>query len=317
MRPAPMSSTVPVASASAHDVREGGRWTPLQATKNAVLYGLARGAIALASPLPASWLRALGRALGCLVYAMLPQPRRTAHENLARAFPCMVHAKRRRIARLAYVELGGYLGETVALLAGRPLSALPIAETSRRELDLALAEGRGVVFASAHLGPWERVAASLVAAGVPLTTIAREGYDARFTRILDKLRSALDVPAIYRGGLAAHVRILRTLRRGRVLGMPMDLRSRVPSIAAPLFGVPADTPVGPARIALSTGAPVVVGTAAPGPLGLRITITRIDTAGLKAGTHGEAILTARLNAELSRRILAFPEGWVWMHPRWR
>jgi KDO2-lipid IV(A) lauroyltransferase len=229
----------------------------------------------------------------------------------------MVRSARRRLARLAYVELGGYLGETVALLTGRPLSPLPIAHASRRVLDAALAEGRGVVFASAHLGPWERVAGSLVAAGVPLTTLAREGYDERFTRILDELRGVLGVSVIYRGRPGSHVQVVRTLRRGGVLGAPMDLRSRVPSIVAPLFGIPADTPVGPARIALRTGAPVVVGTAAPGPLGLLITITRVDTSGITASAQGEAILTERINAELSRRILALPVGWVWMHPRWQ
>jgi KDO2-lipid IV(A) lauroyltransferase len=225
--------------------------------------------------------------------------------------------ERRRIARRAYVELGGYLGESVALLGGRPLSSLPIADDSRREIDAAIAEGRGVVFASAHLGPWERVAGSLIAAGIPLTTVAREGYDPRFTRILDRLRGAIGVRAIYRGGPGAHMRILRTLRKGGVLGAPMDLRSRVPSVTAPFFGIPADTPLGPSRIALRTGAPVIVGTAAPGPFGLRITVTRIDAAGLAANAQGEAILTARINAELSCRILAFPEGWVWMHRRWQ
>jgi KDO2-lipid IV(A) lauroyltransferase len=317
MRSSPALSAASAPSDAEHDVREGGRWTSLQAAKNAALYALARTAIALTIPIPTSWLRTLGRALGWLVHAALPRPRRTAHENLARAFPEMPLAGRRRIARSAYVELGGYLGETVALLTGRPLVPLLIADASRGVLDAALAEGRGVVFASAHLGPWERVAGSLVAAGVPLTTMAREGYDPRFTRILDELRGALGVSAIYRGGAGAHVRIVRTLRGGGVLGAPMDLRSRVPSIPAPLFGISAETPVGPARIALRTRAPLVVGTAAPTPLGLGITVTRIDTADLAAGARGEAILTERINVELSRRILALPQGWVWMHPRWQ
>jgi KDO2-lipid IV(A) lauroyltransferase len=316
MRPAPTISATSPEQASARDVREGGRWTASQAAKNNVLYGLASTALALASPLPTSWLRAIGRALGRLAYAALPKPRRTAHENLARAFPDLRQAERRSMARRAYIELGGYLGDAVALLAGHPLSALPIAEASHRALLTALEEGRGVVFASAHLGPWERVAGSLVAAGIPLTTMAREGYDARFTRILDKLRRTLGVPAIYRGASNAHVRVMRTLRRGGVLGSPMDLRSRVPSIPTPLFGVPAATAVGPARIALRTGAALVVGTAAPGAHGLQITVTRVETGDLVAGVEGEATLTARINEELSRRILALPEGWVWMHPRW-
>jgi KDO2-lipid IV(A) lauroyltransferase len=113
---------------------------------------------------------------------------------------------------------------------------------------------------------------------------------------------------------------VRTLREGGVLGILMDLQSRVPSIVAPFLGHPAKTAVGPARIALRTGAAVVVGTAAPGspcdPQSLRITVTRVETGGLPANADGEAALTSAINAELSSRILAMPRGWLWMHPRW-
>jgi lauroyl/myristoyl acyltransferase len=100
----------------------------------------------------------------------------------------------------------------------------------------------------------------------------------------------------------------------------MDLRSRVPSIDAPFLGSPAPTAVGPARIALRTGAAVVVGTVArvknaTRPEELEITMTRIDIPPKTSG-DAEQALTLALNSELSRRILAFPEGWVWMHPRW-
>jgi Kdo2-lipid IVA lauroyltransferase/acyltransferase len=229
------------------------------------------------------------------------------------------------MAREVYVELGGHLGDTVALLSPRhPLLPLPIEAGSRAVLEAAVQEGRGVVFVSAHLGPWERVAASLVAAGFALTTVAREGYDPRFTKLFDKLRGRLGVRAIYRGTPGAHVRIVRTLRGGGALGVPMDLRSRVPSVGAPFLGHMAKTAVGPARIALRMGAAVVVGTVAPGPgsgatprmAGLRITVTRIETEGFPRGDSGETALTMALNAELSRRILAMPQGWVWMHPRW-
>jgi KDO2-lipid IV(A) lauroyltransferase len=300
------------------DRREGGRWTRLQSLKNALLYGLARASIAALAPLPRAWLRAVGRGLGMFAYAALPGPRRTTHENLARALPALTAEGRAALAREVYVELGGHLADTIALLSSRhEMSPLPIDASSRGVLDAAIAEGRGVVFISAHLGPWETVAGSLVKSGVPLTAIAREGYDPRFTKLFDKLRGRLGVRAIYRGRPGAHLGIIRTLRRGGVLGIPMDLRSRVPAIVTPFLGSPADTAVGPARIALRTGARVVVGTAAPdGGGALQITVTRVDTRELSADGEGEKALTERINRELSRRILAMPRAWVWMHPRW-
>jgi Kdo2-lipid IVA lauroyltransferase/acyltransferase len=307
------------ATPAPRDLREGEAWTRAQTVKNALLYLLAVGTLGLLAPWPASWLRALGRALGRLLHLALPRTRRRVEGNLARALPQMSAEERGVMARDVYVELGDHLGDTVALLSPRhALTPLPIEPASRVVLDTAMAEGRGVVFVSAHLGPWERVAGSLVAAGIPLTTIAREGYDPRFTKLFDKLRRRLGVGAIYRGSPGAAVRIVRVLRRSGLLGAPMDLASRVPSIACPFLGVPARTAVGPARIALRTGAAVVVGTVEPGaePGGLRITATRIDTADLGAGLDGERLLTTALNAELSRRILAYPRGWVWMHSRW-
>jgi Kdo2-lipid IVA lauroyltransferase/acyltransferase len=300
------------------DLREGEAWTAPQTLKNGLLFFAARAALGLLAPLPASWLRALGRALGRLLYFSLRGTRRLVEHNLARALPRLTAEERGAIARGVYVELGGHLGDTVALLSPRhALAPLPIHPRSRKILDSALAEGKGVVFVSAHLGPWERVAGSLVAAGIPLTTLAREGYDPRFTKLFEKLRQKLGVEAIYRGSPGAPVRIVRALRRGRLLGAPMDLESRVPSVVCPFLGSPARTAVGPARIALRTGAAVVVGTVAPaGAGGLQITATRLDTTGHDGGPEGERALTMALNEELSRRIRAFPTGWVWMHPRW-
>ncbi len=149
-----------------------------------------------------------------------------------------------------------------------------------------------------------------------MTAIAREPYDPRLAALYERLRSGRGVPVIYRGHPGAAARMLRTLRGGGVLGVPMDLRSRVPSIDVPFLGREAPTPVGPARLALRTGAAVVVGTVAPDlAQGLRVTCAEIPTNDLVAGAAGERTLTARINAELEARILALPEEWPWMHDR--
>jgi len=94
----------------------------------------------------------------------------------------------------------------------------------------------------------------------------------------------------------------------------MDLKTRAESVIVPMLGAPARTPVGPARIALRTGAPVVVCTVEPGATGaLAVTCTRLERRDEGAGA--EKALTARINAELSRRILRAPEHWLWMHDR--
>lgn len=301
------------------DVREGGAWSLPQRIKNDALWILASASLASASRLPRPLLRTCGDFLGRVAHALLPGPRRLAERNVSRAFGDLDTRSRRALVKTTYRALGRLLGETVATY-NRPsaLEPLPFSENARVVLDQAVAEGHGVVFASAHLGPWERVAASLVHAGIPLTVVAREAYDPRMRRIYDGLRTAHGVPAIYRGAPASAVRMFRTLRKGDVLGVPMDLASRVPSIDVPFLGTRAPTPVGPARLALRAGAAVVVGTAVPDASseGIAIGVSRILTSDLAPSPEGERTLTERINEELSHRIRALPHAWVWMHPRW-
>lgn len=309
-----------VGEAGSVDVREGGRWTLAQRAKNDLLWLLASVAIAATSRLSPRALHAAGVALGGLAHRLIPTARRLAVANVAVAFPELDLQARRQLVARAYRTLGGYLGDAVAMLDPRhPVVSLPFAEGSRQALDLAIGERRGVVFASAHLGPWERVAATLIASEIAFTVVAREAYDPRLTRLYDRIRGGRGLPTIYRGAPGAAARLLRTLKRGGVLGIPMDLASRVPSIEVPFLGHAARTPVGPARLALRTHAEVVVGVPAPcstNPAALELAITRIVTADLDSSAEAERILSTRINDVLSMRIRALPASWVWMHPRW-
>ncbi len=254
--------------------------------------------------------------LGTIASVVLPHERRVADENLRTVFPELDAQRRAEIIRATFRNLGDDLGDAAHAMTSGTFEALPMADADLRTLQAARADGRGLLFVSAHLGPWERVAASIVKAGFPLTTIARESYDPRLTRIYDRLRGRHGVRSIYRGAANAGLAMMRCLKRGELLGVVMDLNSRVPSIDAPFLGKIAQTAIGPARIALRASARVVVATAAPKSDGsLAITVTPIETTDLSQGSDGERTLTTRINDELSRRIRALPDRWVWMHPR--
>jgi len=311
---APAGRTAARSPADARDLREGGRWTWGQRVKNDALYALATAALFAARQAPLGALAALGAGVGALAHVAWGSGRRVALANVARALPEASERERRALVRESFRRLGSYLADAVAQLDGRALlPRLTVDDESLATMAEARAGGRGVLFASGHLGPWERVAAALVAHRIPLVTIAREPYDPRFASVYEALRERHGVGVIYRGHAGAPTRIVRTLRRGGVLGVPMDLATRAPSVLVPFLGHPAPTPIGPARLALRAGARVVVGTFAPP---WRVAITAIDTADLDASADAELELLARINGELSRRVLASPEGFLWMHPRW-
>jgi KDO2-lipid IV(A) lauroyltransferase len=298
-----------VRSARTNDLREGGAWSRGQRLKNALIYASVRAGLAVATRLPRRALGLVCEALGAAAYLLLPRERARARARLEAGTGGPVPRAR---VRRAFRDAGRILADTLALLdprerAGRTLSVGPEDRAAFRD---ALAEGRGVVFVSAHLGPWERLAALLAEEGFPVATLARESYDPRLTRLYDRLRAPRGVRSIYRGLRGAAAAIARELRAGRAVGFLVDLPARVPCETVPLFGVDADMPRGVARIALARRAAVVVGTCAPGD---RVEIRRVPTLDLAPGGPGERALLLRLAGELEARIAACPEAWLGLY----
>lgn len=300
-----------LAERSRGDVRSGERWSLLQRVKNDSLWLAIEAALQLAW-LPESALVALGRQLGKVVHRGSPTLRTIAESQLSCAMPEM---NARRLARRNFEDLGALLGQSLSALrtGTRPL---PFPDQEQETLERARREsgGAGVVLASAHLGPFERVATTLAQA-TDFAAVGRESYDPRLMRIYERLRR---YEIVYRGMPGAGVRMMRVLKAGRVLGIPMDLRTRAPSLLSPLLGRPAPTASGPARLALRARASVVVATAAPGSRAgepIVVTVSRITTDDLAGDDTDAQRLTDRINAALDERIRALPTMWPWMHRR--
>lgn len=286
----------------ARDLRFGGRWTPAQRVKNDVLFAAATSALAAARAMPLPWRARVGALLAMTAW-LWPPLRRRANENatlaLGEAGPTGLSAGR---------AMGHLAAQLVEGLRAHPQPLLTLPDASRHALESALSAGRGVVYATAHLGPWEAMGPLLVAEGFPIVTVVRESYDPRFDALYRALRDDRGVGTIARGAPGAPKAILRALRDNKVVGFPMDLVGRgVRTVDVPWFGAPTPTPIGPAEIALRTGARVVVGT--PGPGGALV-IREIATDGLSSET-----LTAALAAELAARIRAMPESFPWIARR--
>jgi len=288
------------------------RWSRPQRLKNDFVYAAVWCALVLVRWLPRSISIAVGHVLGALAFHCAPRTRDLAIANLARAFP---GCDARRLARRNHHELGGLLGDTVALLREREPVRLSFAEGARGVLERARAAGRGVVLVTAHLGPWERLAAALVAEGFPLTTPVRTSYDPRLEAALHApLRRARGVDALDRDAPGTPRALVRALRRGNVAGFLVDLNTRVASARVSFFGAPAWTPTGPARLALRTGAPVVAAFATRDG----IVVEEVRSAGAPSDASEAAVLelTQAMTAHVERAIAREPERWIWMHDRW-
>jgi KDO2-lipid IV(A) lauroyltransferase len=305
-----LASAAP-ADIEAADVREGGTWTRRQRLKNDLLYVTARVALAMVTPLPRAVVRVMCAAMGLLVYACSPALRARVRQRLAAGLGATPEERR---VRRAFVTSGLLLADTLSLLdpAEPAKRTLRLTDASRATFAAAIAERRGVVFVTAHLGPWERMAALLAAEGFPVATVARDSYDPRFTRLYQRLRTPRGVRCLWRGRPGVGKQIVRELRLGRAVGFLIDLPGRSPSIECPLFGAQSRVASGAARMAQSLGAQVLLGTPVPAASGgFEVLIERLDP---PAGATDEG-RTRHLAAALTRRIEALPEAWVGLFAR--
>ncbi len=273
------------------DVRLGGAWSPGQRRKNDLIYALVRGGIAFAAGAPRSFVRGVVAAVAFLAWVFGGSLRARVAERLALG---LGRGAEQAEVRAAFAATGAAISSMAMLFrAGeRAAASLELDDASAAAFRSALDEGRGVVYVTAHLGPWERMAALLVERGFPVATVARESYDPRLTSaVYERIRAPRGVRSIYRGAPGAAIRVARELSRGGAVGFLVDLPSRgVPSLEVPLFGASARVAVGPARIALALGAAVVVGTAARG----RVLVRRLAAGDLNPGEAGETELTRRI-----------------------
>jgi Kdo2-lipid IVA lauroyltransferase/acyltransferase len=320
------------AGAQSPHARTGETWTTWQRRKNDVLFVAASAALSAAQRAPAALLQLLGFSVAQGTRLLAWPLRRRALANLGIAFPGLLPHQRRRLWKDNTRTLARHLVDAILQLGGRAPIYFDVHLTDEAKACLQAARegGQGVLFVSAHLGPWEQVARALAAADIGFLTVAREPYDRRFRWVYEALRAQHGVRMLYRGDPGAGIQMMRCLRRGAVLGMPADLATRGPSLPAKFFGHPVLAPSGVARLSLRAGCAVVVGTVdGSGPAQyddrgrrvLPITATRVELPPSaldpksEKSADAEARLTQRLLDSLAARIATYPSGWLWMHPR--
>lgn len=261
-----------------------------------------------------------GRFLGAIAWRILRTERRRAVEHLALAFPEETIRRREEIAREVFRHLGIVLVEVLRIVGGAGGELVGrVRWVGRERLEEAAARGKGVVLVTGHCGNWELLGAATVAAGFPLTVVARGMKDPGLEERALELRK--------RGGMATAVRdtagsaraLLGALRSGGCLGVLIDQDIDAEGEFVPFFGRAAWTPAGAAVLALRRGAPllpILSRRIGPGLHEIEVFDELVPDAGL-SDREAAADLTARASAVIEAWIRRDPAQWVWMHRRWK
>jgi len=259
--------------------------------------------------LPLSLLQGLGRCCGRLAYAWPGKYRERLRANAAQAgYPDA------RFARAAAAEAGAMIFEMPKVWFREQTCLRRVVCDDDATIRTALAEGRGVIFLTPHLGCFE-ITARHIARLTPLTAMYRPPRKAALAPLLERARNtgALRlVPADMRG-----VReFVRALRRGDAVGMlPDQAPARGEGVWAPFFGRMAYTVTLPGKLAAQSGAPVLLTAAQrlPRGRGWRVHFVRVPQP-LPDTPEAQAAL---FNAAMETLIRRFPTQYLWSYNRYK
>jgi len=264
--------------------------------------------------------RAFGIGLGRAVYLLHVRLRRVGMRNLELAFPEKTKAERAGILRGVFTSLGRQLAEVCQF----PKYTLENVEQvvvydGLENYERAYARRKGVLFLTAHFGAWELSAFAHSLHGHWLHVVMRPMDNPYLDRLIQSYRTMHGNKTV---GKDDFVRgLLAAMKAGEVVGILMDTNMTPPQgVFVDLFGIPACTASGLARIALRTDAAVVPGFTiwdqALGKYRLRFdpAVELMRTGDLEADIVAN---TQKFTDVIEGYVRKFPEQWLWVHRRWK
>ena len=286
----------------------------LRAVEFAALWPLRK----LLRALPHGASRALGGWLGELAHAFDSSGRATARENVAGAYPELDPSERARIARAGFRHFGAAFFDALsAVRFDRVELCHRVTIVGLEHLVAAEAGGRGVVLLTARLGNWEIVPLAISLARGPVALIHRPVDDPHVDRELCALHDRFGNRMLDERGAVRE--LFRVLRAKGLVGLLVEQGVRAEeAIEVPFLGRPARTRPIVARLALESGAPVVLVFAGPLPGGrYRVEFHPAIEPGGPDDEANTLELTRRCLEACERVIRRSPEHWLWFQGRRR
>jgi KDO2-lipid IV(A) lauroyltransferase len=279
--------------------------------RNRIEYALALAVVKSLEWLPVGPAQRVARIYTRLLDGAVPRLRRVARRNLAMALPA---ADADRI-------IDGVFGSIARLLV--TFARFP---SLRREnldrwircegmehVEAARAAGRGILFATAHLGNWELSAFAYALLARPMYVVARPLDNPLIDRLVERRRTLSGNYPIFKKDYARG--ILKALAANQAVGILIDQNAApAEGVFVEFFGVPACAGTGFAKIAAHSGAAVIPGFAVWEETERRY-VLRFSPAVPMTGDAARD--TAAIQARLEMAIREYPDQWLWIHRRWK
>jgi Kdo2-lipid IVA lauroyltransferase/acyltransferase len=263
------------------------------------------------SPLPVAYR--LARFYTGLLDLALPRLRRAAERNLQLALPELDSDQRRTIIQGVFRSIARLLVTFANFPAIGPANLERwIRAEGYEHYEAALRAGKGVLFATAHLGNWELSAYAHAHLAGSMNIVVRPLDNPLIDTMIERRRALSGNRVLWRNSARA---ILKALARNEAVGILVDQNAASDaSVFVDFFGVPAAAATGLAKIAAHSGAPVIPGFALWSERECRYVLRFYPALPM---TGDAARDTQTLQSHLETVIRAYPDQWLWIHRRWK
>lgn len=171
-------------------------------------------------------------------------------------------------------------------------------------IDDALKEGRGVIFASAHMGSWEMDGIVSGVKGYPVYGMVWKAKNKLVSDMFSRIRLKKGVGTVERSSLR---HVLELLQKNKIIGIMLDVDGGEKGIPYPLWGYSVRLPRGPAAISRDTGAVLLIAiTMGNKGGGYTLHIEKPELTG------SEEEITVRLFEIIKKYIERDPTQWHWI-----
>ncbi len=268
----------------------------------------------LIAHLPVPWVFQLGRITGILAYHIAGSRRAITEVNLARCFPELDDAERKRMCRQVFIEIcTGALELMIPWLnPGKSLKDR-FQVTGREHLDAAVAEGRGVVLVGAHYAVMDVISEPLGEMQI-IDVMYRYNNNPVWEWLQVSGRKRYFDGVIERDDTR---QTLRRLKQGRAIWYAAD-QDYGPkhSVFAPFFGIPTATIVATSRFARLNDSPVLMMEQKRdwARCGWDIEFSPVLENFPSGDDEADA---ARLNGLIEASIRKHPCQYLWLHKRFK
>jgi lauroyl/myristoyl acyltransferase len=230
---------------------------------------------------------------------------RRATDNMRQVLgPTSDPKEAQRLTRRVFANYARYLVDLVRMPHVKPRELIDTIRVDGWEhVEDAYNYGKGVVFATGHIGNWDMAGAAFAARGKPVSALVETLQPPRWNERVQRTRTAAGVKAIpIENGPRD---MLAALRKQEGLAVLVDRPLQTEGVSVTFFGKPTRVPGGAATLALRTGSPVVPAVLVRNPYG-----------GGYLAHIGPPIVGERGDdaSEVMQRIMSWLEGIIRRYP---